>query len=159
MMICRKLTWDSPRTVSAIALGALIHDIGMTTLPEEIKNIRMEQMSEDQLKIYQTHPTEGMKKAMSFEALPSSVLQIILQHHECNHKGFPNGISSVKIYPLAKVVCLADRFTNFLIDNKLSAAQGLKTFVSNKVEMTLHDQEMIKAMIKSFIKEEAKEQA
>lgn len=154
MMICKKLRWDSPRTLSAVALGSLIHDIGMTTLPPDIRSKTPPEMNHQELKRYQNHPVEGMNLAVAHNQIPSAVVQIILQHHEANGKGFPGQISGAKIYPLAKVVSLSDRFTRYLITNELPPLLGLKKFLSDRMELLQHDPEMIKALIKSFIKDE-----
>lgn len=154
MMICKKLKWDSPRTLSAVAFGALIHDIGMTSLNEELRSKNPSEMSEEELKIYQTHPSQGMTLAGAHNQIPSAVLQIILQHHEANGKGFPGAISGAKIYPLAKVVALADRFARYVLTNNLPIFPALKKFASDRLELLQHDPEMVKALIKSFIKDE-----
>jgi HD-GYP domain-containing protein (c-di-GMP phosphodiesterase class II) len=154
MMICRKLKWDSQRTMSSLALGALIHDIGMTALPLELRSMNPSEMNPEQFKLYQSHPIEGLNMTNKFPQIPSSVTQIILQHHEANSKGFPNAVSNVKIYPLAKVVSLSDKFARYLLDNEMSPFAGLKAFLGNRMEVLQHDPEMIKAMIKSFIKDD-----
>jgi HD-GYP domain-containing protein (c-di-GMP phosphodiesterase class II) len=154
MMICKKLKWDSQRTLSAVALGALIHDIGMTTLDPELRIKPPQSMTPEELKAYRNHPVESMNMANAFSTIPSAVLQIVLQHHEANGKGFPGEISGTKIYPLAKVVALADKFTRYLIDNDLAPMAGLKKFLSDRIELLQHDPEMIKALIKSFIKDD-----
>lgn len=154
MMICKKLRWDSPRTLSAVSFGSLIHDIGMTCLPEELRDKDPATMTEDELKRFQKHPIDGMNLAMSHNQIPSAVAQIILQHHEANGRGFPGQISGAKIYPLAKVVSLSARFASYLIKNELPPMSGLKKFLSDRTEILQHDPEMVKALIKSFIKDE-----
>lgn len=157
VMVSQKLEWNSPRTLKAVSIGALFHDIGMRTLPEEIQCMPEKGMSREQFEIYKTHPANGMEMVARFPEIPAAVHQIILQHHECNGQGFPLGISDIKIYPLAKVVCLAERFARSLLEQDMTPLDGLKYFIGNKTELFQHSPELIKALIKSFIKEIPKE--
>lgn len=153
LMIARKMDYQNPRTIKAIYIGALIHDIGMLSLPNELQTIPPEEMTSEQFALYKTHPKRGLDMASDFGSIPAASLQILLQHHECNGRGFPNATSSVKIYPLAKIVCLAERFARYTLTKKLTPVEALRGFVSQKMEILQHDPEMVKALIKGFIKE------
>ena len=129
LMICKRLEWTNPRTSSSICLGAFLLDIGKTAIPEDIRDMDISCMDEGQFEVYKTHPAVGMRMVSAFSEVPASVYQIILQHHEgdCG-KGFPNGISNNKVYPLAKVINLADTFSKILFNNKLAPMDGLRFF-------------------------------
>lgn len=153
LMIARKLDYQNTRTIKAIYIGALIHDIGMLSLPRELQAIEPQEMTPEQFALYTTHPKRGLDMASEFGSIPAASLQIIFQHHECNGKGFPYAISSVKIYPLAKIVCLAERFSRYTLTKKLTPVEALKGFATQKMEILQHEPEMVKALIKAFIKE------
>lgn len=156
VMMCRKLNWESERTLKAAALGGLLHNIGMVKMPDNIRYTHPDNLSDEDLKIYKTHPEVGMNILGSFPGIPAAVLQIVLQHHELNNRGYPSGLADIKIFPLAKVVCLADRFTKFVLERDSMMVDGLKPFVSDKSEIVQHDPDLLRALIKSFIKEERK---
>ena len=154
LMICKKLDWNTDRTLMVVGVGALLHDVGMTKLPEHVKATHPNDLSPEDLMHYHKHCEYGMNIVAAISIIPVAVQQIVYQHHELSVKGFPHGLSNVKVYPLAKVVCLGDRFARFLILNQLGPIEGLKKFVASKEELMLHDPEIIRAFIKSFIKDE-----
>lgn len=154
LLICKKLKWESERTIGAIALASLFHDIGMCTLPEEIRQLPPEDMTKEQFEIYQKHSVYGAEILHNFPKVSAPVIQIVLQHHEKNGRGFPNQLSDVKIYPLAKIVGLSDHFVRSLIKSRVTPIKGLKHFLSDRFEVLQYDPELIKALIKCFIKDE-----
>lgn len=153
-MICRKLEWKSAKTLKAIALGGLLHDIGMSKVPVEFRHLRVEEMNKDQLAVYKTHPEEGVRMAAKFAQIPAAVLQIIFQHHENGARGFPHGLSDSKIYPLAKVISFVEKFSEILIEKNMIPVDGLKYFLKQNPELPRKEPELTKALIKSFIKDE-----
>lgn len=154
VMMCRRLEWNSYRTLKIVALGGLLHNIGMTKMPENVKFNHPEDLSKEDFAIYMTHPEEGMKMASEFPDIPAAALQIIFQHHEGGGRGFPNGLADVKIFPLAKIVGLADRFTRFNFENDTILVDGLRMFLADKVQLSKCEPENIKALVKSFIRDD-----
>lgn len=153
-MICRRLEWKSTKTLKAIALGGLLHDIGMSKIPEEVRHLHVENMDKEQLVIYKTHPEEGVRMAARFPQIPAAVLQIIFQHHENGSRGFPHGLSDSKIYPLAKVIFFAEKFSQILIEKNLIPVDGLRFLLQQNPDLPRKEPELTKALIKSFIKDE-----
>ncbi len=154
LMICKKLDWNTDRTLLAVGVGALLHDVGMTKLPERVIATHPNDLSPEDLIQYHKHCEHGMNIVAAVPSIPVAVQQIVYQHHEYSAKGFPHGLNNLKVYPLAKVVCLSDRFARFLILNQVGPIDGLKKFVASKEELRLHDPEIVRAFIKSFIKDE-----
>lgn len=154
VMICRKLDWNTDRTLKAVALGGLLHNIGMVKMPDHVKYHHPDELSQEDFEIYKTHPEVGMDLLSNYPEIPAAVLQIVYQHHELGGQGYPNGLSDRKIFPLAKIVCLADRYTRSLMEKDLMMIDGLKPFVGLKTEIVQHDSDLVRALIKSFIKED-----
>jgi HD-GYP domain-containing protein (c-di-GMP phosphodiesterase class II) len=154
VMMARKLEWNTDRTLMALALGGLLHNIGMSKMPDVVRSNDPNHLGPEDFDIYKTHSESGMKMASEFGEIPAAVLQIIFQHHELNGTGFPNGLSNVKIFPPAKVVCLADRFITFHLKKNTRLVDSLKLFLADKNELVIHDQNNIRALIKSFIKDD-----
>lgn len=157
LLICRKLGWESERTINAIGMASLLHDIGMSSLPDEIRQIPPEDMTREQFEIYQRHPVYGAEILQNFPKISAPVIQIVLQHHEKNGKGFPNQLSDLKIYPLAKLLSLSDHYVRVLLKTKSTPIKGLKSFLSDRYEILQYDPELVKALIKCFIKDDKEE--
>ncbi len=153
-IICKNLDWATKRTVEIIGLGSLFHDIGKLKLPEDIIKTPVSDLDKEQLSIYQTHPQIGAEMLQKYPIITEPVRQIVYQHHEyINGEGFPNGLSGVKIYPLAKVVALADEFANMVETSTSPPAKVLSLLIKNKEKIMRYDPLSVKALIKSFIRE------
>jgi len=153
-IIMKNLDWASSRTAGTVAMAGLVHDIGKLKLPPELRDIRPEQMNSEQKSLYVQHPHWGAEMLKKCGNVPVPVIQIVYQHHECvNGKGFPNEISGAAIYPLAKVVALADDFSNLLIENRISPLEGLKLFIPDKERTLKFDPMVIKSLVTGFLKD------
>lgn len=105
-------------TLEKLALGGLLHDIGLKTLPPELLDKPQAQMSYDELQLYETHPYKGMQLATTLGLVPDDIVSIIYEHHENSiGQGYPQRIRDIKIHPLARVVALADEFVHLTIRN------------------------------------------
>ena len=152
-ILCSNLEWASSATIEKIALGSILHDLGKLKLPPYCHNFERENMNKDQLKEYKKHPELGVEMLSNFAMINQSVTQIVLQHHEVlDGSGFPNGLTAMKIYPLAQVVSLVDEFAHVLTRNKLVPLEGLKLVLKDREFIMKHNQKYIKALISSFIK-------
>ena len=157
VMIAKNLKWKSSRTIEAIALGSLLHDIGKLKLDKKIRDKSRHELTQAEFLQYQKHPEYGVSLLQKWEGINESVLQIIYQHHEfMGGDGFPNKLSGSKIYPLAKVVCLADHFSHEMLKKKLNPISTLKELISNKAEVFRFDPLIVKALITCFIKTDEK---
>lgn len=150
-LICKDLEWVGTKSIQTLALGALFHDIGIMQLPPDLQAMDIELMNKEQKELYQTHPALGAEALKSIPGINSGVIQIILQHHEhVNSSGYPAGISGHNIFPLAKVVALADSFAYFLKQNEMSPIEGLKVFLKNINHVQWYDPALIKNLIKAL---------
>ncbi len=151
---CQNLAWSSQRTVELIAFGSLLHDVGMLKLPEEIRNKSVDELSNEQLIKYKEHPRIGSELLRKYPLVTEPIRQIVYQHHEyVNGEGFPNGLTGIKIYPLAKIVAIADEFAYLLMKRKVTPLQGLREFIPNRENVMRFDPLVVKALVKGFIKE------
>jgi len=138
-----KLMNYSPEEINNIVLGALLHDIGKTKLPEHIAN-RMGYSSPDDEYIYQSHVQIGYDLVKSL-GLPRDVIITLIQHHEYNDgSGFPLHLGAGKIHPYAQIVTLADMFDilihqNDEIPNFFDIRSKLTSNGANKVNTQIID--------------------
>lgn len=152
-VICKNLEWASKRTVELITFGSFVHDIGFLQLPPTIRETQVDKMSPDQFAKFKEHPYLGMKMLEKFSVIKEPILQIVYQHHEyVNGEGFPNGLPGIRIYPLAKVVALADSFSTYIAENKITPLKGLRQLIPDKEFTQKFDPILIKALVKGFIR-------
>ncbi len=95
-----------------LAVAGMFHDLGMADIPDAIAKKTESERTEDEKKLYETHPDLSMKIIQERKlAVPLTVQSTILQHHErWNGKGFPKGLEGSKIMKEARILALADQF-------------------------------------------------
>lgn len=133
IMLAKHLNLASDEGLEHLGLACLLHDIGKQEIPEKIINLEPDQMTNDQLQLYQSHPHMGYKMLSEIPYINEDVLRIVRQHHEnVDGSGYPQGLKEYKIHPLANIVALTNRFCDLcLLDGgpqdseKLHPAQAL----------------------------------
>lgn len=99
-----------------LALGTVLHDIGMMLLPDEIL-LKMGNLTPEESKLVQTHAEAGFNILRTVREIPTTVAHISFQHHErVDGKGYPRNLHSDKILEIAKVVTVADTFDALISD-------------------------------------------
>ena len=91
-----------------LALGSLLHDIGKLKIPHDIL-CKEGKLTDDEYALIKQHPYQGLCVLHSHECISTSVMQIILQHHEhYNGTGYPRKLKGSHIYKLARIVHICD---------------------------------------------------
>lgn len=93
-----------------LALGALLHDIGVIFLPKGISKMR--KVADDkELSQYKLHTNMGYVHIGKIKSLKPVIKIIALQHHEqINGEGYPLGLTDKEINKFAKIVAIADSY-------------------------------------------------
>lgn len=118
VLIAKALGWENKQTIEKMALGALLHDIGLKTIPPEIVKKSKHEMTYDELQTYEQHPFKGMQLLLGLGMVPDDVVAIVYEHHEnAIGQGYPRKLRSLKMHPLARVVAVANEFCNLTIEN------------------------------------------
>jgi HD-GYP domain-containing protein (c-di-GMP phosphodiesterase class II) len=126
-------------------------------LPASIKEKDTKNFTPTDWEEYQKHPRLGAEMLREIPDINYQVVQIVYQHHERLHgAGYPNKLTAIKIYPLAKIVALADDFSDFLVEKRVSPLEGIKLFLQDREKLLSFDQAIIRALVSGFIKEESK---
>lgn len=92
--------------------AAMLHDIGKTKLPSKLLNKNTDYTPEElqQLRAHSRHGYQIMKDSGSF-SVPAYVP--LLQHHErFDGKGYPEGIKGDKINLYARIISIANVYSN-----------------------------------------------
>ncbi len=118
VMMGIQIGWEKKVTLEKLALGGLLHDIGLRRIPKEILNKPMAQMTPEEADLYENHPFKGMQMMLSLGIVPDDIVSIVYEHHENSMgQGYPQRIRDIKIHPLAKIVGLADQFCDLIMIN------------------------------------------
>lgn len=152
VILATKLGWKSKKTIESLALGSMLHDLGKLKLSKSILNQELHSLTQDQIIQYEKHPEYGLDLLNNIPKISEPVRQIVYQHHElANGKGFPNKLNGFRIYPMAKIVSLGNYFANLIVKHNVSPLEGLKLFITNKLETDKFDAKIIKALVQCFV--------
>ncbi|TCL61856.1 putative nucleotidyltransferase with HDIG domain [Hydrogenispora ethanolica] len=107
LIAAKALNWPAEVMVT-LALGALLHDVGKTRIPDKIL-LKQGPLTVAEFAEAQKHARYGYEMVQNIAGIRPEVAKIVLQHHErCDGSGYPGGLSGAAISPLAKVVAVAD---------------------------------------------------
>ena len=148
MVICKGLG-VSREVMNAAGLGALLHDIGKTSISKTVW--RKTQRNRAEETIYRLHCEYGV--SLIGEHVNPGVRAVIRQHHEnCDGSGVPDGSKGSQINPLARIVAIADRYDTLCnplrIADALPPAEALSTMFVR--EARLFDSAMLSVFIREL---------
>lgn len=96
------------RALNAIVLTAFLHDVGMLTIPEEVRK-KPGKLAEKEYEVIKRHPLEGYRIIKELCEDCGVIANIILQEHEREDgSGYPEGLKDGEIHEYAKIIGLAD---------------------------------------------------
>jgi diguanylate cyclase (GGDEF)-like protein/putative nucleotidyltransferase with HDIG domain len=144
----------SPDEQETLRLAALLHDIGMLTLPDRVL-AQSGQLKPEDWDLIKQHPVAGADLLAQVPAL-RDVSAIVRAHHErYDGKGYPDGLHAAELPRLARVLAVADAYGSMVSDwpghtalprdqavNRLRAGAG-----------TQFDPEMVELLLKSIAAE------
>ncbi len=102
---------NNEKTLSIIGLGGLLHDLGMSKLPEDFDSVNRQLTPQEWAKV-KSHPAMGIEMVNQLKGFPEEVKLVIEQHHEhWDGTGYPRGLRGPEIFYPARVVAIADAFS------------------------------------------------
>lgn len=120
-VLSHHLRWTSQRTLQHVAIAGLFHDVGMTKLPYDLTLKPVHDMSDRERSLYESHPVLGEEILKEVPGMPLEVVYMVRDHHELNNQmGFPQKLTSEKIFPLSRIVLVADAVTKQVIEGPLN---------------------------------------
>lgn len=138
VMIAREMKWTMAANLEKLALGALLHDVGMKELPDEILELPRHAMNREQAAIYESHVYRGVEILKSMPSISDDIISIILEHHEnAPGQGYPRRLRDFKINPFARVVALADCFVEIVMKSVNNPNPRDPLSAINFIEVTL----------------------
>ena len=93
-----------------LGMGALLHDIGETRLPQNLLH-KPGRLREQDLALLRLHPRIGLAILSSAGPLPSIARAVIAEHHErLDGSGYPDGLKGSRIALPSQIVGLVDNY-------------------------------------------------
>lgn len=93
-----------------LAMGALLHDIGMMLVPDDILN-KTEPLSVEERTLIQEHTESGFEILRRVGPIPLVSAHVAYQHHEnFNGSGYSRALSGEDIHLYARIVAVADLY-------------------------------------------------
>jgi len=91
-------------------LAALLHDIGMFRIPDQILN-KAGRLSDDEMDIIKGHPEFAVEIMAPFAATYPKMIRAVYEHQErANGQGYPRGIKGDEICDYAQIIGICDSY-------------------------------------------------
>jgi len=116
--------------LQVLGLGAMLHDIGMVKVPEEILN-KQSELTATEFDTMTKHVTWGLDILKAADGVPPGALDVIAQHHERGDgSGYPHRRNSGTITPAGYIGAIVDVYDAITSDRHyntgLSAEDAVK---------------------------------
>jgi len=109
----------------SIEYAAILHDIGMLSIPESVLN-KSGKLTADEWNLIRKHPVIGYNLLRGIPSL-NQVSKLVLYHHErYDGKGYPCGLTGEAIPIGARVIAIADAFDSMTVKQAYHAAMSPK---------------------------------
>ena len=137
------------QTLRGLSMAAMLHDIGMVTIPESVFG-KPGELTDSEFELLKQHPETGcnMLKAVDF-LWP--VAEIVRQHHEhFDGTGYPRGLTDAEILDEAKILAVADTVEAITSTRPYRPAANLKEAIE-EVERrsgTYYEPDVVEAFLK-----------
>ena len=128
-IFCKFLGYDRD-IIEQVSLGTLLMDVGMSALPEEIRN-NVDEFTQDDWEVMKTHVEMGVDLVEQCGEISDLSLRIIQEHHErIDGSGYPRGLSGDQISEFSQIAAIVDAYdamtSNRSHKNSITPAQALK---------------------------------
>jgi len=138
MLLCDEMQINLPMAREKVAMGSLLHDVGLRFVSNDVLQKPKHLWSPDDLAQYEAHPLKGIEMLRDIKDIPSDVLLIVAEHHEnAQGTGFPKKLRDIKVSPLGKVVSLANFFAGLIFSEKTETKSYTADEAVNYIEEIL----------------------
>lgn len=118
------------QAVEAVS-AALVHDVGMLTVPAEILS-RSGTLSEDERRVIEAHCVHGSRLTARLTAGPSLLQDAATHHHErCNGTGYPDGLQDSQLSTLVRLLAVCDVYAAACQDRPHRASRETRTALTD----------------------------
>jgi len=111
-----------PNELECLGTGLLLHDIGKSTLPQELLN-KNGKLTSEEFEAIKEHPKAGLDLLEDRDNIDELSLKVVIQHHENNDgTGYPYGIGGSDIHLFGHISRLVDAYDAMTSDRPYAAA-------------------------------------
>ncbi len=104
--------------VKEVTVGALLHDIGYTTITTDLTNLDLEQCEDKVRKEVMYHVVYGYTDVEKKDWVSNTVRDIVLYHHErLDGSGYPLHKKGKQIRQEVRIVAMCDQFDSMIYGN------------------------------------------
>jgi HD-GYP domain-containing protein (c-di-GMP phosphodiesterase class II) len=135
-----------------LGLGALLHDVGYTQIPDHILD-QTTKLSPEDLQIIRSHVDRGLQILQETSDIPAAALDLVRHHHErCNGSGYPRGLQGGAIGRPGLIGAIVDSYDAVTTDRPwregVPPHEALRTLYSLRGE--LYDQGLVAEFIEAI---------
>lgn len=145
------LKLNVPRhSVKEYAIGALLHDIGMTFVPAIFRNEYDDDLGNSKVEVVKNHVFYGLDHLRKKDTYSDMVLDIVRNHHErVDGSGYPSGLFGTNIDRGSRIVAVCDTFDGmvFGVNDHSKAYEAIEYIQGNCGK--LFDEKVVKAFMDS----------
>ncbi len=129
-----------------LSLAALIHDVGMGDIPEQIWT-KKGALSDSEIEEMRKHPIYGYERLKPLDDIAHIVLQ---EHERMDGSGYPHGMSSGEIHEFSYIIGIADIYDSLLHTRPYREKQ-YSSFEAIKEIVTREKQHFPASVLKSLV--------
>lgn len=111
------------RVVKRIEIAAMLHDIGMSALPDDVL-LCPGTLTDEQMLIMRRHPLLGVRIMEGMEFLEQEIPAVRYHHENYDGSGYPEGIAGATIPLTARILAVADAFDAMVTPRTFRKAKG-----------------------------------
>lgn len=97
----------APGSIRAVAVGALLHDIGKLVIPSDIIN-KPGALSDDEFVTIKTHPEQGERLLAGAPGLAAAAAHVRGHHERVDGRGYPDGLAGDDVTFEVGLISVAD---------------------------------------------------
>lgn len=148
VLIALNLDYNEAKLVD-LAIGALLHDIGMLTVPKEVI-LKVGNLTPVESAAMQRHANDGFEIVRKRREISTLAAHVAFQHHErFDGTGYPRRLKGEEIHEYARIVAIADIFDALIADRPYR--KGLLPHEAYEIMMTLADRYIDKTILDIFL--------
>ncbi|WP_426358587.1 HD-GYP domain-containing protein [Pseudocolwellia sp. HL-MZ19] len=147
-IFCKHLKIER-KTMEDLALGAFLHDIGKTLIPDNVLQ-KPGRFTDDEYAIMKTHVMLGVKILEDTPNIPKVSMMVVKEHHErLDGKGYPNALPAEKISQYSRMIAIADCYDAMTAERVYKA--GMHPIKAFKILISESPNAFDKSLVEQFI--------
>ncbi|MBD3216763.1 MAG: HD domain-containing protein [candidate division Zixibacteria bacterium] len=122
--LAQKIGIKDYKRLNELGVGALLHDVGKTKIPERIIR-KKSALSPAEFAVMKKHPGIGNQLLKESNLLVEDSHIPVIQHHErVDGSGYPRGLSGRQIHDYGRIIAIADVFDALTTERVYQSAMG-----------------------------------